>query len=84
MGRLPSARRERSRLLAEKAKLRDGYTCQVCELSFEASYKSDTNLTTPKPGSSEYTPGRGDADAPKGKENAPGQLKKDESSKEKK
>lgn len=31
-------RRERSALLAAKAKLRDGYTCQVCDLNFEEAY----------------------------------------------
>ena len=31
-------RRERSTLLASKAKLRDSYTCQVCDLNFEAAY----------------------------------------------
>jgi putative restriction endonuclease len=31
-------RRERSALLAAKAKLRDGYTCQICDLNFEEAY----------------------------------------------
>lgn len=31
-------RRERSRTLARKAKIRDGYSCQVCDLNFEEAY----------------------------------------------